>query len=229
MRAGLAREDGPGTRYRERMIDGTPRRPLRSAERAASILEAAARVFARTGYAATSVDDVAAEAGITKLIVYRHFNSKRELYEAILEEVRARLDAGHGPRTLDGVEPEQAVSDAAGTLLARIRVARELPDAYRLLAVHAAREPEFAEYARGVQEQGIQKAEALLAALVEDPVLRRWAARVVSALTDEAVLTWLDVGEPGRDTEAARRLATTLGMMVGPMIASPEPPGSPDG
>jgi len=53
------------------------RRLLTTRERASSILEAAATVFAERGYDGSTVDDVAAAAGVSKLIVYRHFNSKR--------------------------------------------------------------------------------------------------------------------------------------------------------
>src|SRR6266542_4557272 len=71
-----------GTRGRRRM----PR-----AERVQQVLAAAARAFARSGFAATSMDEIAAEAGISKLMIYRDFEGKRELYEAILESVSGRL------------------------------------------------------------------------------------------------------------------------------------------
>jgi len=52
------------------------RQLLSRADRQAQLLRAAATAFARAGFAATSMDDVAAEAGVTKLIVYRNFDSK---------------------------------------------------------------------------------------------------------------------------------------------------------
>ena len=55
---------------------GRKRRLLARADRAASILRAAARAFARAGYAGTSMDDIATAAGVSKLMLYRHFNSK---------------------------------------------------------------------------------------------------------------------------------------------------------
>ena len=66
-------------------------RLLPRAERAAAILQGAATAFAHSGYAATSMEDIAAASGITKLIVYRHFDSKEELYRSVLEGVAARL------------------------------------------------------------------------------------------------------------------------------------------
>lgn len=196
------------------------RRMLPRAARAASILQAASRTFARGGYAATSMEDIAAEAGVSKLMLYRHFNSKHELYEAVLTAVRSRLEAiERRPATLDGVEPAEWVREATATLLATIRAAREAPDAYRLLYVHAAHEPEFAAYAGSLQARSVARLEALLAPLVEDPGLRRWAARLVSSITDEAVLAWLDVGDPERDPYVAERLARIQGAVVGSVIA----------
>jgi AcrR family transcriptional regulator len=60
-------------------------------ERREQILAAATRAFARTGFAATSLDDVAGEAGITRVILYRHVESKAELYRAVLERAQRRL------------------------------------------------------------------------------------------------------------------------------------------
>src|SRR5262249_29248815 len=107
---------------------------LPRAGRAASILRAASPTVARGGSAATSMDDIAAEAGVNKLMLYRHFNSKHALYKAVLDEVGLRLTAlEHRPATLEGMGADQAIPEARSTLLATIRVARELPDAYRLL------------------------------------------------------------------------------------------------
>ena len=62
----------------------------RSPARRLAVLQAAAEAFAHAGYAATSMDEIAATAKITKLIVYRHFPSKESLYRAVLEQVFER-------------------------------------------------------------------------------------------------------------------------------------------
>jgi AcrR family transcriptional regulator len=198
---------------------GRKRQLLPRAARAASILQAASRTFVRGGYAGTSMDDIAAEAGVSKLMLYRHFNSKRELYEAILEEVRSRLaDRGDRPANLLDADPQEVIGQVSAGLLATIRVARELPDAYRLLYVHAAHEPEFAEYANALRTNGAAHAEAMLEPLVADRSIRLWAARLVTKITEEAVLAWLDVGEPEGDEYVADRLARILGATVAPLV-----------
>ena len=67
------------------------RRRLPGAERRAVVIEAAGRLFGERGYEATRLDDIAAAAGVTKPIVYRHFDSKRALYLALLERHREDL------------------------------------------------------------------------------------------------------------------------------------------
>ena len=67
------------------------RERLPAGERRATIVEAAGRLFGERGYDATTLDDVAAAAGVTKPILYRHFDSKRDLYLALLRRHREDL------------------------------------------------------------------------------------------------------------------------------------------
>ncbi len=54
-----------------------------------AILDAARAVFSRDSYATSSVDDIAAEAGIAKGTVYLYFKSKEEMYHAaLLHDIR---------------------------------------------------------------------------------------------------------------------------------------------
>jgi AcrR family transcriptional regulator len=66
---------------------------ISAAERRDVIVRAAGRLFAERGYAGTRLDDVAAAAGVTKPMVYRHFDSKKALYTALLEKHEADLPA----------------------------------------------------------------------------------------------------------------------------------------
>src|SRR6476659_5303508 len=93
-----------------RIHTSTPPRRLPRAERRAQILRAAAATFVRAGFDGTSMDDVARSAGVTRLIVYRIFTSKEELYRAVLEQVTTRLgeefDTLVGDRTTHGADDE---------------------------------------------------------------------------------------------------------------------------
>jgi len=165
-------------------------------ERQAQLLRAAASAFAHAGFAATSMDDVAAEAGVTKLIVYRHFESKEELYRAVLRAVAERL----GEEFVKGLsQPEPARKGF--TTRSILIVARENPDGFRLLTTHAAREPQFAELASEFKEQGLHVADAMIGDMIPDPVVKAWASGVIADYVVQGVLVWLDVGDPARDEE----------------------------
>ena len=58
-----------------------------------ALLEAATEVFLREGYSGTSVDVVAAEAGVAKQTLYSHFGGKEELFGEVVRAARA----GAGP------------------------------------------------------------------------------------------------------------------------------------
>ena len=77
-----------------------PRR-IPADERRALIVRAAGHAFARDGYAGARIEDIAAAADVTKPIVYRHFDSKKALYMALLEKHEADL-----PSFIERVAPE---------------------------------------------------------------------------------------------------------------------------
>jgi AcrR family transcriptional regulator len=64
---------------------------LSAPARREQILDVALVVFARSGFHGSSMNDVADAAGVTKPVLYQHFDSKRDLYSALLDEVGARL------------------------------------------------------------------------------------------------------------------------------------------
>lgn len=127
------------------MIAGVGRREEKKAETRAKLLDAAAKVFARRGLAAASLDEIAEEAGLTKGAVYSNFESKEDLVNALLH---ARLD-----------EPLAAIADrvaAGGTFDQRpevaeklfIEVSEEQRDTFLLdleFAIYRARHPELRE------------------------------------------------------------------------------------
>jgi AcrR family transcriptional regulator len=181
------------------MSSPSPSRQLLSREeRQASILRAAARAFGRQGFAATSMDDVAAEAGITRLIVYRHFGSKEELYRAVLDQVRQRLSA-------EFQEAVEHPDPATFPFRSLIDVARVDPDAIRLLLVHAAREPQFADYAHDAHQRALALAESMVGDSIADATMRDWATRAMVGYIFDSLVSWLDVGAPERDDEFVER------------------------
>jgi AcrR family transcriptional regulator len=76
-----------------------------AAERREQILLIARPLFAENGYAGTRLDDVAAAAGVTKPILYRHFESKKALYLALLRRHEDDL-----PRFFEDIPPAAILS-----------------------------------------------------------------------------------------------------------------------
>jgi AcrR family transcriptional regulator len=140
------------------------------------------------------MEDVASACGVTKLIVYRHFETKEELYRAILQRVFDRL----GEELAAGMSVAGARGVGARTLLV---VAREDPAAFTLLWRHAAREPQFAEYASELRSVSVEVVRGLANLESGDEVLDRWMAEAMFAWVVEATLTWLEVGDERRDAE----------------------------
>jgi AcrR family transcriptional regulator len=102
---------------------------LTAAARRAQLIEIARAAFARRGYEATSVEEIAEHAGISKPIVYEHFGGKEGLYAAIVDQeveqivarITAAITAGSARERL-----EQAV-------LAFLVYVKERPDAFAVL------------------------------------------------------------------------------------------------
>ena len=59
---------------------------LSAEERRATIINAAKRLFAQKGIHGVSIDEIVNEVGVSPAILYRHFSSKDELYEAVLHD-----------------------------------------------------------------------------------------------------------------------------------------------
>lgn len=162
------------------------------------ILIAATAAFARSGFAGTGLDDIAREAEVSRAILYRHFDSKADLYRAVLQRARARLaTAAQGP--------DFTAASVDGLLAA----AAEDPDGFRLLFQHAAREPEFRDEMGRFRAEMVSLAHRQLVRAIGDRVWARWASELAPTVAIEAVLAWLDAGQPDPD-EAAERVRQAI-------------------
>jgi AcrR family transcriptional regulator len=179
-----------------------PVRRLRRAERREQLLAAATHAFASAGFAATSLDDIAAAAGISRVLLYRHFESKTDLYRAVLDRAVARLTAAVGTRDYTYASIDALLAAAA-----------EDPDGFRLLFHHAAREPEFRQQMDRFQRGMIATARRELAKLIPDRAWTQWAAQLAPVVAIEAVMAWLDAGQPDPD-QAPDRIRQALAGVI---------------
>ena len=113
------------------------RRRLTAEERRSAILDAALTAFSQKGYHATSLDDIAREAGVSKALIYEHFASKQELYADLIAR-NARELTQRVAGALSGVEIDATVDRLATGLEAFFAFVEERRDAWRMLFRDAA-------------------------------------------------------------------------------------------
>lgn len=98
-------------------------------ERREQLVEVGRTLFAERGFEATSIEEIAARAGVSKPVVYEHFGGKEGLYavvidremSALLTRITSTLTAGH---------PREMLEQAAMALLTYIE---EETDGFRIL------------------------------------------------------------------------------------------------
>ena len=197
---------------RTRARPGTRR--LGRDERRASIVTAAAGAFATGGFAATSMAELATAAGVSHLIVYRHFESKEALYEAVLDRAVRHLDAA--------LAADAASGRYGPTPAALLASARADVDAFRVLWRHAAHERAFARRADAARARVLRPTLAALESIVAADH-RRWAARATVAFVVDAVLVWVEEGDARLDERFVA--ATDASLRAGVRSwAAPTPP-----
>lgn len=140
---------------------GRQRRRMSGVERRAGIEQAAAGVFAEHGYAPASLDDIAEAAGISKRVIYDHFESKRELHASLIERQTAALWAFVAERVQTEHTVELRVRAGADAFF---RFVETHPDAWRMLFRDPPSDADSVALHRRLQAQTTSAIAALLSA-----------------------------------------------------------------
>jgi AcrR family transcriptional regulator len=187
------------------------RRRLPAGERRALILEAAGRLFGEQGYDAARLDDIAAAAGVTKPILYRHFADKEALYLALLARHRDDLPTFTAAMPAEGTAEERlrAVLDGwVGYVEAHAY-------AWRMLFVDAGGGPEVQAFRHEVRN----RARAVLAQAIVGLSARPVPEHELEPLAElmrggmaSTVLWWIDRPDVPREAvvDAITRVWTRL-------------------
>ena len=174
-----------------------------AAERREQLLRTAVGVFAQHGYHATSMNDVAEAAGVTKPVLYQHFSSKRELFIELLDDIGADLRETIAKATADAAGPRQQIEQGFRAYFSFVEGST---DAFRVLfGSGARRDPEFASFARAV-ETSIAEAISELIVVEGEPVEQSLLlAHSIVGMTEAASRYWLAHDrEPDVDQLAAQ-------------------------
>ncbi len=172
-----------------------------------AIVEATVALIADQGFSATSVDDIAARAGVAKGSVYYNFGSKTALFESVIDEGVHRLTTALRSAA-DGKTGRDAVGALVHELLAQIQ---EHPDFAKLLTAEVFRTGrDWQESIRLVRDESMGVFAAVVAASWPDRDPSLTAAAIFGA-TLVAGLEWLAF-QPARPVAEVRRavLATVL-------------------
>jgi len=110
------------------------RRPTRArmtaAERREQLVDIARGLFAERGFDGTSIEEIAARAGVSKPVVYEHFGGKEGLYAVVVDREVRQLLGMMQDSLADAAHPRALLEQAASALLDYIEQA---PDGFRIL------------------------------------------------------------------------------------------------
>ena len=192
---------------------GESRARLSAAQRRGLIEDAAARLFAQRGYVATTVEDIVSEAGVSKPMLYRHFESKKELHMKLLERRRDELAAAPLDSFLQAEgKPEDRLPAMIEAWFAHVE---QHPDTSRLLFQDATGDPDIHALQRELRRRQRAADMALLrefAPLLPEDELEPLGEIIRSSLTGLA-LWWLDNPDVPRATVASATLRVTTGVL----------------
>ena len=183
-----------GGRQRAAHLGPERRRPL--------VLDAALHLFVEHGYRGTSMEGIAAAAGVTKPVVYRCYPNKQELFRALLEREEQRLleSVSHAvPAELDPTDLEAVFTAGFSALFA---AARSQPDSWRIVFVseHGS-EPAIARRVRrartAVVERLTEMTEPMLSSMGVEEAARKApvVSEVVASIAEGGVRLLLSDGK----------------------------------
>ena len=179
-----------------------PRVRMSGKERREQLLDVGRALFAERGFDATSIEEVAGRAGVSKPVVYEHFGGKEGLYAVVVDrEMQRLLDKVAG--ALSGGHPRELVEQAAVALLDYVETDS---DGFRILIRQSPVAASTGTFASLISD---------IASQVEHILGQEFTARgydaglaplYSQALVGMVALTgqwWLDARSPGRDQVAA--------------------------
>lgn len=190
----LRSTDEPG----DRRPEATGPRRLSAGDRRRQLLEVALHTFAERGFRATTMDEIAEAAGVTKPLVYQHFPSKRALYLELVDSVASELVAAITRATARATGPHQQVELG---FAAYFRLVVTHQAAFRLLhGRDHGDDPELGDPLRRVEDAIAEAIEPLIAAGL-DPEHRRLLAYAVVGMAEGASRHWMSTRSPRGGTE----------------------------
>ncbi|SRR5579875_9382 len=170
-----------------------PRR-LGATERREQLVLTALRLFGERGYRATTMEDIAHAAGVTKPLLYQHFASKRALYLELVQEVSAELLAALRAAHARATSRRELVENGYRAYFETIVHHAE---AFRLLfGRHAPDDPELLGAVRAVEREVLEVVASRIPEELGDDH-RRLLAYALIGLAEGGARYWVDSARKG--------------------------------
>ncbi len=188
----------------------------RQADRRRQILDAAVKVFARSGFHTSRVGDIAEEAGVAYGLVYHYFKSKEELLETIFRDTWTQMLARVREVEASGVAAHEQVRQVTALLL---RTWRRDPDLVRVLVREVTRSPHVQQEIEEIT-QAMQALEGIIRRGQEDGEFNpgldaRLGAVVFYGALDEILTGWVLGQLPDKDEDIAKAERNVVSLLVG--------------
>ena len=162
---------------------------LPAAERRQQLLDTALRAFSENGFNQTSMNDIAEAAGVTKPVLYQHFNSKRELFRELLQDLGQRLREAVGKATSEAGTPREQVERGMGAYFGWVQ---EHQGGFEILfAGDTRRDPEFVEEVAQVEREIANTIAALIVVDGLDDRHRKLLAYGIVGMSESTCRHWL--------------------------------------
>ncbi|WP_336321448.1 TetR/AcrR family transcriptional regulator [Streptomyces lavendofoliae] len=193
--------DGSGTSGSDKPRRGRRVR-MTGAERRQQLLDIGRTLFAERGFEGTSVEEIAAKAGVSKPVVYEHFGGKEGLYAVVVDrEMRQLLDMVTGALTAG--HPRELLEQAAFALLDYIETYR---DGFRILVRDSPVAQSTGTFASLISDIATQVEDILgleFKARGFDPKLAPLYAQALVGMVALTGQWWLDARRPKKAEVAA--------------------------
>ncbi|MEV0368226.1 TetR/AcrR family transcriptional regulator [Streptomyces sp. NPDC050636] len=180
----------------------TRRVRMTGAERREQLLDIGRTLFAERGFEGTSVEEIAAKAGVSKPVVYEHFGGKEGLYAVVVDrEMRQLLDMVTGALTAG--HPRELLEQAAFALLDYIET---YTDGFRILVRDSPVAQSTGTFASLISDIATQVEDILgleFKARGFDPKLAPLYAQALVGMVALTGQWWLDVRKPKKAEVAA--------------------------
>jgi AcrR family transcriptional regulator len=171
-------------------------------QRREQLIDIGRRLFAERGFEGTSVEEIAAKAGVSKPVVYEHFGGKEGLYAVVVDrEMQQLLDLVTG--ALTGGHPRELLEQAAFALLDYIE---QSTDGFRILVRDSPVAQSTGSFASLISDIATQVEHILVAEFRQRGYDPKHAPLYSQMLVGMVALTgqwWLDVRKPRKADVAA--------------------------